>query len=152
MANSAGNDAGATIDADVSVKRYRNSIYHHVLRLVGDRDRADDLTQETFLRVCRRPDDLKDAAALPAWPHRIATNIYYDYFRTSERRQVTVPVLLLAQDENTLLTDDVALHSDQLLQQSERSDCMLRFLKPAYNVRGNSDRLYRIGHAIPSHL
>jgi RNA polymerase sigma-70 factor, ECF subfamily len=74
-------DAGPTVDSAAVAERYRISIYHYILRLVGDRERADDLTQETFLRVHRRLADLKDTAALEAWLYRIATNVCYDQFR-----------------------------------------------------------------------
>jgi RNA polymerase sigma-70 factor (ECF subfamily) len=127
LANSAELDAGAANDPDAVAERYRSSIYHYILRLVADPDRADDLTQETFLRVYRRLDDLRAPAALQTWLYRIATNICYDYFRGREQTQPAVPLFSLKQDEK-LLTDEVALRSDQLLEQSDMSDCVLRFL------------------------
>lgn len=127
MANSA-EQGGAQIDPDFVAERYRNSIYRYILRLVGDAQHADDLTQETFLRVHRRLAELKDAAALEAWLYRIATNICYDYFRSREQRQPTLPLSSLAEDDNSLIADEVALRSDQMLEQSDMSDCVLRFL------------------------
>jgi RNA polymerase sigma-70 factor (ECF subfamily) len=128
LATSAGQDAGATTDSNAVAERYRDSIYRYILRLVGDQERADDLTQETFLRVHRRLADLKDAAALEAWLYRIATNICYDYFRNREHRQPALPLVSLAQDENSIVADEVSLRSDQLLEQSDMSDCVLRYL------------------------
>jgi DNA-directed RNA polymerase specialized sigma24 family protein len=63
--------AGPT-DSNPVAERYRASIYRYILRLVRDPERANDLTQETFLRVHQRLEGLKDAAALEAWalPHR----------------------------------------------------------------------------------
>ena len=55
---------GGPVDSSAVADRYRSSIHHYVLRLVGDSSVADDLTQETFLRVNRHLADLKDPAAL----------------------------------------------------------------------------------------
>lgn len=128
MANSAASNAGEILDSNAVAERYRNSIYRYILRLVGDPQRADDLTQETFIRAHHRLKDLKDPAALEAWLYRIATNICYDYSRTREHRQPALPLASLTQDESQLVADEVALRSDQLLEQNEMSDCVLGFL------------------------
>ncbi len=115
-------------DSSAIAERYRPSIYRYVLRLVRDRERADDLTQETFLRAHQRLAGLKDAAAAEAWLYRIATNLCYDQFRKREQRQPSLPLLPDAAEPNASVTDEVALRPDQLLEQSEMSDCVLRFL------------------------
>ena len=109
-------------------ERYRASIYRYILRLVRDPERADDLTQETFLRVHRRLGDLKDPAALEAWLYRIATNLCYDRFRQREHRQPLLPLLPESEEMSAVVVDDLALRPDQLLEQSEMSDCVMRFL------------------------
>ena len=128
MANSGEQNASARIDSNAVAERYRNAIYRYILRLVGEPQRADDLTQDTFLRVHRRLGELKDAAALEAWLYRIATNICYDYFRTAYHRHPPVALVSLRQDETAIIADEVTLRSDQLLAQSDMSDCVLRFL------------------------
>lgn len=129
MARPAGTQhAGPTVDSAAVAERYRISIYHYILRLVGDRERADDLTQETFLRVHRRLADLKDAAALEAWLYRIATNVCYDQFRERAYRRPALPLLTSDEADNNIARDEVALRSDQLLERSEMSDCVLAFL------------------------
>lgn len=56
------------------------------LRLTGDRHRAEDLTQETFLRAWKRRAQLKDARAERVWLFRIAANIWKDELRQSRGR------------------------------------------------------------------
>ncbi|NIR46823.1 MAG: sigma-70 family RNA polymerase sigma factor, partial [Gemmatimonadetes bacterium] len=119
--------AGEAVDSGTVAERYRDSIYRYILRLVGDPTRADDLTQETFLRVHQRIDDLRDPAALEAWLYRIATNLCYDRFRTREHLAPPLPLVSLS-DEGRILSDEAALRPDQLLEQSEMSDCVMRFL------------------------
>lgn len=120
--------AGVHADSTAVAERYRPSIYRYILRLVGDRERADDLTQETFLRVHQRLHDLKDAAALEAWLYRIATNVCYDRFRQREHRRPALPLVTVGDDENAVDAEEAALRPDQLLEQSEMSDCVLRYL------------------------
>lgn len=115
-------NAGAVAD------RYRSSIHHYVFRLVGDASLADDLTQETFLRVHQHLAELKDPAALEGWLYRIATNVCYDRLRQREHREPASPLLSPDEDGNDAVVEDGALRPDQLLEQKEMSDCVLRFL------------------------
>jgi RNA polymerase sigma-70 factor, ECF subfamily len=128
MASSDKAESAGQITSTEVAERYHSSIHRYVLRLVGNVDRADDLTQETFLRAHRRLADLRDAAAIEAWLYRIATNVCYDYFREREHRQPALPLVSLGQDESSMVADEVPLRSDQLLEQNEMSDCVLRYL------------------------
>jgi RNA polymerase sigma-70 factor (ECF subfamily) len=56
-------------------------VYRLALRLSGDRHRAEDLTQETFLRAWSRRQQLKDSRAERVWLFRIAANIWRDELR-----------------------------------------------------------------------
>jgi RNA polymerase sigma-70 factor (ECF subfamily) len=56
-------------------------VYRLALRLTGDRHRAEDLTQETFLRAWKRREQLKDRRAQRVWLFRIAANIWKDELR-----------------------------------------------------------------------
>lgn len=52
-----------------------------VLALLRDEWAADDLTQETFVRVHDHLADLKDPTKLSSWMYRIAYNLCQDHFR-----------------------------------------------------------------------
>jgi RNA polymerase sigma-70 factor, ECF subfamily len=58
-------------------------VYRLALRLTGDRHRAEDLTQETFLRAWKRRDQLKEGRALRVWLFKIAANLWTDELRRS---------------------------------------------------------------------
>jgi len=116
------------VDSSAIAARYRTPIYRYILRLVRDPDRADDLTQETFLRVHQRLDALKDIGALDVWLYRIATNLCYDHFREREHRRPMLPALSGDDELTAAAENETALRPDQLLQQSEMSDCVLHFL------------------------
>lgn len=62
-------------------------IFNYVLRMVNDRDRAADITQDTFIKAYRKLDTLTEAASTKSWLFRIATNTAIDDMR--RRRMVT---------------------------------------------------------------
>ena len=62
---------------------YSAPIYNYTLRMVGDPDRAADITQDTFIKAYRKLDTLTDASAARSWIYRIATNTAIDAMRRS---------------------------------------------------------------------
>lgn len=54
-----------------------------IRRRVADDHVADDLLQETFLRIHRSIDTLETADRLAAWVYRIARNVIHDHYRKS---------------------------------------------------------------------
>ena len=62
-------------------ERYGQTIYNYILRLVGDRDEAEDLAAETFIKAFRRLDSLADQDKVLSWLYRIATNTCLDAMR-----------------------------------------------------------------------
>ncbi len=57
-----------------------------ILASVKNRWVADDLVQETFLRVLQNLSKVRDPAKLSSWIFRIATNLCQDYFRSPSRK------------------------------------------------------------------
>jgi RNA polymerase sigma-70 factor, ECF subfamily len=63
--------------------QYYPRVKRVILGLVRDEWVADDLTQETFVRVQDRLGDLKDPSKLSSWIFRIAYNLCQDHFRAA---------------------------------------------------------------------
>jgi len=67
---------------DEIYKTYLSKIYRYVLYLVGDSDRAEDITQETFIKTWQfLPDFSKEKGTIQAILYRIARNLVIDYQR-----------------------------------------------------------------------
>lgn len=66
----------------------------YLTKLVGDRDAAADLTQDTFFQAMRSAEQLRDPAAALAWLYRIATNLAASYGR---RRRIVALVPFLGE-------------------------------------------------------
>lgn len=70
-------------------EEYSAPIYNYALRMVGDADRAADITQDTFIKAYRKLDTLTDATSTRSWLYRIATNTAIDDMR---RRRMVSPM------------------------------------------------------------
>lgn len=64
---------------------YYERVRRFILASIRDEWAADDLTQETFIRVQNYLDSLKDVSKLGPWIFRIAHNLCHDYFRSRRR-------------------------------------------------------------------
>ena len=67
---------------------YSKAIYNFIVRLVGERADAEDLTQETFLKAHSELKKLRDPAQFKYWLYRIARNEVYQKLRKSQRATV----------------------------------------------------------------
>jgi RNA polymerase sigma-70 factor (ECF subfamily) len=56
------------------LQKYQQKIYWHIRRLVIDHDDADDLVQETFVKVWKNLHNFRADSQLYTWIYRIATN------------------------------------------------------------------------------
>jgi len=65
---------------DEIVRTYADSVYGLVYRLSGNAQDAEDLTQETFIRVFRSLDRYRPGT-FEGWLHRITTNLFLDQVR-----------------------------------------------------------------------
>ncbi len=67
------------------VQRYASFVYATCLRVIGDGSRAEDLSQETFFRLMRRPHEVRQN--LGGWLHRTATHLALDSLRSENSRK-----------------------------------------------------------------
>ncbi|KAA2216796.1 RNA polymerase sigma factor [Maribacter flavus] len=56
------------------VANYKERLYWHIRRIVLNHDDADDVLQNTFIKVYRNIDGFKGESKLFSWMYRIATN------------------------------------------------------------------------------
>lgn len=68
------------------VEVYSPRVFGLLYRLLGDRDTAEDLMQETFLRVVRVIGDYEHVGKFESWLFRIAANLARDRARQHGRR------------------------------------------------------------------
>lgn len=66
------------------IERHRRKIYNYIYLLVKDRDIADDIFQDLFIKVINslRADKYNDNGKFMSWVLRIAHNLVIDHFRS----------------------------------------------------------------------
>jgi RNA polymerase sigma-70 factor (ECF subfamily) len=75
------------------VRAYETPVYNYVLRLVGDRSLAEDLTQEVFLRVFQGLPKFSLRSKFTTWMFQVTKNRVLDELRAHERRPRAVVAL-----------------------------------------------------------
>src|SRR5438552_648361 len=74
----------------ILVRSYETPVFNYVLRLVGDRALAEDLTQEVFLRVYQGLPKFSLRCRFTTWLFQVTKNRVLDELRAHERRPRTV--------------------------------------------------------------
>lgn len=97
------------------VDLYKDKLYHLAFRMTGNRQEAEDVVQETFLRVYKNLERYDENQKFSTWIYRIATNLCIDRLR--KRRAVYS--LDAASSEHEGLDGYAMLPSDDRTPESE---------------------------------
>lgn len=133
------------LDGDASaftpfVESFQAKIFQYTWLMCGQREDAEEVAQETLMRVFESFDQLRDPAQVKAWVFRIAKN----YCLMKRRRSVFAPARELSLDElhphadgdgQTLQVPDGAESPDAAVlrgELSERLEAALRALPDTY--------------------
>ncbi|ADY30376.1 RNA polymerase sigma factor [Cellulophaga lytica] len=70
---------------EVLVDTYKERLYWHIRKIVLNHDDADDVLQNTFIKVYRNIDKFKGESKLFSWIYRIATNESLSFLKTKSK-------------------------------------------------------------------
>jgi len=76
---------------EILFERYKGRIYTFIVRFVKDQKSAEDLFQETFIRVFRKARHFRHRAKFSTWLYTIAANLCKDELKKRRRRE-SVPL------------------------------------------------------------
>jgi RNA polymerase sigma-70 factor, ECF subfamily len=82
--------SGRMSGLDALVRRHQHRVQALAYRLCSDRQAAEDLAQEAFLRVFRAARRYEPKAAFSTWLHTIVVHLYFDWLK---RRRPTVQLM-----------------------------------------------------------
>jgi RNA polymerase sigma-70 factor, ECF subfamily len=92
--------AGDAQAFEVLVRRHRAPVFNFILRFAGNRERAEDLLQETWLKVVRNAQEYEAKARFTTWLYTVARNLCVDSARKeSYRRADSLDAPARANDE-----------------------------------------------------
>lgn len=92
----ASGDVGAL---EALYRRHVGRVFALCLRMTADERTAEELTQETWVRVWRKLGSFRGDASFTTWLHQVAANLVRDRGRSRSRRE-----------EREVLTDEPELH------------------------------------------
>lgn len=69
------------------VDKYQQKLYWHIRRMVLSHDDADDILQNTFIKVYRNIDQFEQKSSLYTWLYRIATNESLTFIERNKKFQ-----------------------------------------------------------------
>lgn len=120
---------------DTLVKHYIKPVYGFVYRLVGHRQDAEDVTQETFLKAWKQRKRYRRGESFAAWLFAIARNTAIDWLR--KKKQIVFSDFDTPEGENVLLDTvaDTAPLPDVLyehIEEKERVQRLLATLSPLH--------------------
>ncbi len=94
------------------VSEYKERLYWHIRKIVISHDDADDVLQNTFIKIFRGIDNFKQESQLFSWMYRIATNEAISFInKRAKEKNVDIS------DYNQQLTSN--LNSDSLFNGNE---------------------------------
>ena len=117
---------------------FKRELRSYLYRLLADRNEAEDLTHDAFVKGYEKLSTFQGNSSLKTWVFRIATNLAYDYLR---RRQRWSPD---AQDKSKAL----AMGSREIVQAFQK----VHQLSPAgsYDIKEHIDFCFTcIGKTLP---
>lgn len=112
------------------VSLYEKRIFNYILRMVQHNEDAEDITQETFIKVYKQLHTFDQSKNFKTWLYTIATHTAYDWFR---RRRARREFFVIDDPESSFETigEDVAYKE---IEDKEVVGKALRGLKPLHQI------------------
>jgi RNA polymerase sigma-70 factor (ECF subfamily) len=79
------------VDLEQIFRAHQKEIFVYFLRTLGDRDRAEDLAQETFVRACGSALRFRGDSSVRTWVFSIARRVLVDHYRRRAPEVLTEP-------------------------------------------------------------
>ena len=106
--------AGDEQSFSLLLHRYRSPLINFLYRMVRNREQAEDLAQEVFLRVYRARSDYVPSAKFTTWLFRIATNLALNSVRDTRHQRAEIsldaPITTDAEDGDEKTLDAADKH------------------------------------------
>lgn len=140
---------GDTASLDALFSRHHRRLYGFLVRLTGDRDLADDLVQDVFLRLLRFRASYRADGQFVPWLFRIARNAAADRHQEVRRGTEKVAADDSAPDNDPAPLDRLISHEEQ--QQLERVPASLPLAHREVLLLRGTERLSHRDLAIALH-
>jgi RNA polymerase sigma factor (sigma-70 family) len=72
--------------ASLLFERYHKRIFNFLARLALDRELAEDLTQNVFLRIIKYRGSYREGLKFQSWIYQVARNVFSDHYQANKNR------------------------------------------------------------------
>lgn len=116
---------GDTDCYDVLVERYKVRLFNYLYRLTNNRDEAEEIAQEAFVKAYIHADKYKTIAKFSTWLYTIATNLVRNRIRSRSRAPQLVSLWTRgwndSEEERMLEIEDPQRTPDEAMNDAELS-------------------------------
>ena len=111
------------------VLTHQNKVYTLCVHMVTNREEAEDLAQEAFLKAWRSLNSFQEESSFATWMHRLTTNVCLDHLRKQARRQ-NISTAVSLDDEESGWTEpaDHTQDPQRRLEQQEQRELLTKAL------------------------
>ncbi len=102
------------------VKKYQEQIYRNIRRIVIDHEDANDIVQNTFIKIFKNLDNFKQKSELFTWIYKIATNESLSFLK-SKRKRYLLPLTNVEHILSEELHDDNFFSGDEILLKLQKA-------------------------------
>lgn len=120
------------------LETYRDQIYILLVKMVGNKEEAEDLTIETFAKAFKNLPAFRPDFAFSTWLFRIATNSGIDYLRKKKLKTLSIDVTVEENDGEDKRRLDIRSNDsdpEELMMFEQKANLLREFvdkLKPRY--------------------
>ncbi len=117
---------------ELLVRRYQDALVNYIHYTINDYHRAEDLAQETFLRVFKSASRYEPKASFKTWLYTIATNLSRNEIRNRARRKTYFLEDMVDENEDVYHSEymvDTRFQPDILYEKKERQQLIRKTLK-----------------------
>lgn len=122
--------SGVTDCYDVLVDRYKVRLFNYLYRLTGNRDEAEEIAQEAFVKAYIHNAKYKTIARFSTWLYTIATNLVRNRIRSRSRAPQLVSLWTRgygdSDEERMLDIEDTGRTPDETINDAELSGVINR--------------------------
>src|SRR5277367_2604543 len=120
--------AGDEASFELLLQRYRTPLVNFLFRMVRNREQAEDLAQEVFIRVYRARKQYTPSAKFTTWLFRIATNLALNSVRDTRYQKLEVPIDAPADNEDSIRRELPAkeMRIDEYMVERDRAEIIRR--------------------------
>lgn len=119
------------------VSLYGKRIYNYCYRMTGNKEDAEDIAQEVFIKAYRSLNGFRHNSQFSTWLYRIAYNACIDHHR--KKKAVTVPIVRSDGDNDNqvkdIVSDGLSLEGEVLMHERKNAvHSAIEKLRPEYRT------------------